>query len=177
MNSGTLPGMLGCQGNAIRKYVIFYRTESNPSRSADTLYFEHGSRENKDDCHWINIRHSWCQARIDFLGPARTFGRLEFPGLGFTTPCPQAMDILKQGYPDIDESKLEQVLEEADRDVLEALDVLRISFGDPGMERNLPVNARHNESPTLLPTIQKGSIQLIPRKPVQEVSPLKNQLI
>lgn len=43
------------------------------------------------------------------------------------------MDILKQGYPDIDDAQLEEVLREADGDVFEALDVLRIGFGEPGI--------------------------------------------
>jgi hypothetical protein len=45
------------------------------------------------------------------------------------------MDILKQGYPDVDDAQLEEVLREADGDVFEALDVLAISFGEPGIDK------------------------------------------
>jgi len=45
------------------------------------------------------------------------------------------MDILKQGYPDVDDAQLEEVLREADGDVFDALDVLAISFGEPGIDK------------------------------------------
>jgi uncharacterized protein YutE (UPF0331/DUF86 family) len=44
------------------------------------------------------------------------------------------MEILKQGYPDVDDAQLEEVLREADGDVFEALDVLAISLGEPGID-------------------------------------------
>jgi len=70
------------------------------------------------------------------------------------------MDILKQGYPDIDDAQLDEVLREADGDVFEALDVLRISFGEPGMGKLFSLEMRLTIRPQQSPRRQGVSTRI-----------------
>ena len=76
------------------------------------------------------------QLAVGHIGLSLEFALAHFLGI-FEGQEPgqlwEGMDILKQGYPDIEDSQLEEILREADGDVFEALDVLRISFGEPGI--------------------------------------------